>query len=230
MENYFQYFSEIEEHFQRRRGTTLLLSTLDWALIESWKEQGIPLEAVLRGIDAAFEKFEVRPRRGRKVNSLAYCTQAVMESAEQMSEASLGAERKSSPEAPAEEIAKFLSANAEALRAVGSDGAPGLSKVAAEIAESLSELAAVLGGSSATARLEDIERRLTVLEEKLLAALIGATPESELVELRAEAERAIAAYAREMRGAQLEQLRKQYVQKRLLEMRKLPRLSLFYMR
>lgn len=230
MENYFQYFSEIEEHFQRRRGTTLLLSTLDWALIESWKEQCIPLEAVLRGIDAAFEKFEQRPRKTRKVNSLAYCTQAVMESAEQMSEAALGAERKESPAIPVEEIAKFLSTNAEALRAARSDGLPELRKAALETAESLSELAAALGSSPAAARLEEIERRLTVLEEKLLAALIGATPEAELVELRAEAERAIAAYAREMRGAQLEQLRKQYVQKRLLEKKKLPRLSLFYMR
>jgi hypothetical protein len=225
MENYFQYFSEIEEHFQRRRGTTLLLSTLDWALIESWKEQAIPLEAVLRGIDAAFEKFEQRPRKGRKVNSLAYCTQAVMESAEQMGEAALGAERTSSPAMPADEIAKFLKANAEALRAQKDTA---LARVAGEIAASLSELAGAMGDSPA--RLEEIERRLTVLEEKLLAALVSATPEAELVALRAEAEGAIAPYAREMRGAQLEQLRKQYVQKRLLEKRKLPRLSLFYMR
>jgi len=225
MENYFQYFSEIEEHFQRRRGTTLLLSTLDWALIESWKEQGVPLEAVLRGIDAAFEKFEQRPRKGRKVNSLAYCTQAVMESAEQIGEAVLGAGRTGAPAMPAEEIAEFLNTNAEALRAQSDVG---LNKVAMEIAASLSELAGAVANSPA--RLEEIERRLTVLEEKLLAALIGSTPEAELVALRAEAEAAIAPYAREMRGAQLEQLRKQYVQKRLLEKRRLPRLSLFYMR
>ena len=49
MENYFNYFTEIEEHFQRRRGGILLLSTLDWALIETWKDAGIPLEAALRG-------------------------------------------------------------------------------------------------------------------------------------------------------------------------------------
>src|SRR5438105_2688257 len=73
--NYFNYFTEIEEHFQRRRGTTLLLSTLDWALIETWKDAGIPLEAVLRGIDIAFEKFQKRPSVFKKVNSLAYCSQ-----------------------------------------------------------------------------------------------------------------------------------------------------------
>src|SRR5947208_10347907 len=84
VENYFNYFTEIEEHFQRRRGTALLLSTLDWVLIETWKDAGIPLEAVLRGIDVAFEKFERRPQTFRKVNSLAYCAQAVMQEAEQM--------------------------------------------------------------------------------------------------------------------------------------------------
>ncbi len=52
MENYFNYFTEIEERFLRRRGGGLLLSTLDWALIETWKDAGIPLEAVLRGIDS----------------------------------------------------------------------------------------------------------------------------------------------------------------------------------
>ena len=66
MENYFNYFTEIEEHFLRRRGGGLLLSTLDWALIETWKDAGIPLEAVLRGIDAAFDHYEQRPSKTQK--------------------------------------------------------------------------------------------------------------------------------------------------------------------
>ena len=61
MENYFNYFTEIEEHFQRRRGSGLLLSTLDWALIETWKDSGIALEAVLRGIDSTFDRYDARP-------------------------------------------------------------------------------------------------------------------------------------------------------------------------
>jgi len=77
--NYFTYFTEIEEHFQKARGTGLfLLSPLDWALIESWKNAGVPLEAVLRGIDAAFEKWRARKSRVQKINSLAYCAQAVL--------------------------------------------------------------------------------------------------------------------------------------------------------
>ncbi len=90
MQNYFNYFTEIEEHFQRGRGTILMLSTLDWALIETWKDAGIPLEAVLRGIDATFEKYNARPSKSRKVNGLAYCSQEVLAAAEHMKQASVG--------------------------------------------------------------------------------------------------------------------------------------------
>src|SRR3989442_13939726 len=116
MENYFNYFTEIEEHFQRRRGGSLLLSTLDWALIETWKDAGIPMEAVLRGIDAAFDQYEQRPSKTRKVNSLAYCAQEVLAATEDMKEAAIGAaheERAGEARGfqPAE-IAAFLRCNA----------------------------------------------------------------------------------------------------------------------
>src|ERR1700761_1867989 len=77
--NYFNYFTEVEERFQKARGTSLfLMSPLDWALVESWKNAGVPLEAALRGIDAAFEKWRTKRKRGQNVNSVAYCAQAVM--------------------------------------------------------------------------------------------------------------------------------------------------------
>ncbi len=77
--NYFSYYSEVEEHFVRRRRKNLLISPLDWALIQTWKEMGIPLHVVLRGIDRAFDLFEARPVKTRLVNSLFYCQQAVQE-------------------------------------------------------------------------------------------------------------------------------------------------------
>src|ERR1700758_3109667 len=95
MQNYFHYFAEIEDRFNSRRGSLLLLSTLDWALIESWREAGVPLEAVLRGIDTAFDRYEMRSThakgRLRKVNGLAWCAQAVMTAAEEIVEAATGA-------------------------------------------------------------------------------------------------------------------------------------------
>ena len=236
MENYFNYFTEIEEHFQRRRGGILLLSTLDWALIETWKDAGIPLEAVLRGIDAAFDRYDQRPSKTKKVNSLAYCSQEVLAAAEDMKEAAVGAAGESPSEGGTargfepDAIAAFLQRNAEHLETVklppgGSGSAEALARSSAV---TLRELASALAGKGST-RLEDLERRLTVLEEKLLASLLASTPDADLVGVRAQAERELAPYRSKMPGPQIDQLLKQYIHKRLLEKYGLPRLSLFYL-
>ncbi len=223
MENYFNYFTEIEEHFQRRRGGALLLSTLDWALIETWKDAGLPLEAVLRGIDATFDRYDAKPSKTRKINSLAYCSQEVLAAAEDMKEAVVGSARTEKPSGfEAADIAAFLNANAAKLEAVKE-----LGPATGEAARTLRELAE--GVTASKPLLEDVERRLTVMEEKLFAVLLANTPDQELVAVRAEADREIAPYRRNMIAAQLEQLHKQFVHKRLLEKHKVPRLSLFYM-
>jgi hypothetical protein len=227
VENYFNYFTEIEEHFQRKRGSILLLSTLDWALIETWKDAGIPLEAVLRGIDAAFERWERRRTHTRKVNSLAYCAQEVLAAAEAMKEAAVGGHREEAPGAglQAADLAAYFLKNAEAVeRAKLPDAA---ASIARDTARTLRELAA----SVATVKpsLEDLERHLTVLEEKLFAVLLAATPDEQLLGVRADADRELAPYRRNMTAAHIEQLQKQYVHKRLLERYGLPRLSLFYL-
>ncbi len=235
MENYFNYFTEIEEHYLRRRGTHLLLSTLDWALIETWKNAGVPLEAVLRGVDDAFDKYDQRPSKSKKVNSLAYCSQAVLAAAEDMKEAAVGAggEEKAQrePGFEAEQIAAFLRGNAEKLEKTKLPERSGFAtgELARSEAASLREMAEVIESSGKLPRLEDLERRLTVLEEKLFAALMVATLDEDLVNVRAEADRDIAPYRRNMTAAQVEQLHKQYVRKRLLERCGVPRLSLFYM-
>ena len=233
MENYFNYFTEIEEQFQRRRGGILLLSTLDWALIETWKDAGIPLAAVLRGIDAAFERYEKRPTKSRKVNSLAYCAQEVLTAAEEMKEAAVGvAQGESKPDRgfQAAEIAVFLRKNAGLLEAAKLPEGGGVSgsAIARETAKNLSELAGEVEAQPSP-RLEDLERRLTVMEEKLLAVLLAGTPDADIVAVRAQADRELAPYRSTMPGPQIEQLQKQYVNKRLLEKYGLPRLSLFYM-
>ena len=239
MDNYFNYFTEIEEHFHRRRGTTLLLSTLDWALIETWKDAGIPLEAVLRGIDSTFEHYE--NRRGaktQKVNSLAFCSQEVLAALDDMKEAAVGAEpsRESDPTFAPPEVASFLARNAEHLGKLLSipQAAPtaALPSTAHSVVESSAETLRDLAGTISGGRgfsIEDLERRLTVMEEKIFAALLAATSDEEIVAVRVEADRQLAPYRRKMPGAQIGQLHKQYVHKCLLDRYGLPRLSLFYM-
>ena len=230
MENYFNYFTEIEEQYLRRRGHGLQISTLDWALIETWKNAGIPLEAVLRGIDATFDKYDRRPSKTKKINSLAYCSQEVLGSAEDMKEAAVGSTRASANAAPgleAEEIAGFLARNAERLAKAEAPAA--VQVVARECAGTLQALASNLKESPATPRLEDLERHLTVLEEKLTAALTMSVSDTVLLAVRAEADREIAPYRSKMPATQIEQLLKQFVHKRLFEQFRIPRLSLFYM-
>jgi len=231
VENYFNYFTEIEERYLQRRGGGLLLSTLDWALIETWKDAGVPLEAVLRGIDAAFDHYDQRPSKTKKVNSLAYCSQEVLAAAEDMKEAAVGAsseppkERNSQGFEP-EVITAFLRKNADALTSASvPQGA--ISAFVRETAQTLSDLAE--DARKKPPRLEDLERRLTVLEEKFLAILLTSTPDEEVVAIRAESDRDLAPYRRKMSAPQIDQLQKQYIQKRLLEKYNLPRLSLFYM-
>ena len=238
MENYFNYFTEIEEHFQRRWGGILRFSPLDWALIETWKEAGVPLQAVLRGIDATFEHYERRPSKARKVNGLGFCAQEVLAAAEDMKEAAVGASaeepesrRKDSASQgfEADRITAFLLRNADLLDAAELPPKAGttIRTVAREAASSLRELATEI--QNHPPRLEDLERRLTVMEEKLFAALLTSTPDQDIVAIRAEADHDLIAYRRKMTAAQIEQLHKQYVHKRLLEKYKLPRLSMFYM-
>jgi len=237
--NYFNYFTEIEEQFRRRRGGGLLLTTLDWALIETWKDAGIPLEAALRGIDAAFDRYDQRPSKTKKVNSLAYCSQEVLAAAEAMKEAAVGAaaDQPASAKSAAgqgfepEAIAAFLRRNADLLQAAKLPHSAGISvqAVAEDSAATLRKLAQETATPTTKSRLEDLERHLTVLEEKLFAALLATTPDEEIVTVRAQADRELAPYRRKMAAAQIEQLQKQYVHKRLLEKYNLPRLSLFYM-
>ena len=232
MENYFNYFTEIEEHFQRRRGSILLLSTLDWALIETWKDAGIPLEAALRGIDSAFERWGRRPSKTRKVNSLAYCAQEVLAAAEAMKEAEVGTARPEPPGFAPEQIAAYLEHNAAAIHSSHAALPPSSQILSTEASNTLRKLAQACVARVSDSRpfsLEDLERRLTVLEDKLFASLLAATPDEQLVAVRAEADRELAPYRRNMSAPQIEQLHKQYVHKRLLEKYALPRLSLFYM-
>jgi hypothetical protein len=234
----FTYFSDIEEHFCRRRGTALICSTLDWALMETWKNADIPIEAVLRGIDAAFDRYHARPSKTRKINSLAYCTQEVLAAAEDIQEAAVGATRSEPPDTGlgSSDIASYLERNAAELQGLltsrdAADGyrlPPAACPLVEEAARTLRDLAGGLRGTQTTP-LEDLERRLTVMEEKLTAVLLAATSDDELVTVRAEADRELAPYRRKMSGAQIEQLMKQYIHKRLLERYRIPRLSLFYM-
>jgi hypothetical protein len=233
VDNYFNYYTEIEEYFWQKRGAHILVSTLDWAVIESWQRAGVPLEIVLKGIDRAFERYQKKPRP-RLIKSLLYCVDAVAEVAEEAKEAAAGrGPQTQAGDRPAPfgagEITAFLRANATALhQAAEGHQARGLAEAFNDIAAALDALAAQPATNN-TSNLEDLERHLTVFEEKLLAALTQAATAEELVELRRQVERGLAPYRRRMKAEQLALIEKQFLQKQLFERYRLPRLSLFYL-
>jgi hypothetical protein len=244
--NYFNYFTEIEDYFWRKRGAHLLVSPLDWAIVETWQKAGIPLGAVLKGIDRAFESWQ-RSRRaagGRQLKSLAYCVDAVADAAAEAAEAAVGAGPEVKPSRPAaepfsrDELRQYLERNAARLRAASVNLRESTEKtratlpaLAARFEETAKRLAEALPlfDSPGTLDLEDLERRLTVLEEKLSAALSAAADEEALLSVRREMDRSLAPYRRKMSAEQLAQLERQYIQKRLFEHFNVPRLSLFYL-
>jgi hypothetical protein len=218
--NYFNYFTEVEEHFRFARGTGLfMMSTLDWALVETWKDAGVPLEAVLRGIDAAFEKWRAKRIRTQMVNSVAFCAQAIAQEAQQL--AGGAAPSRSSNDAPPfslDEVRNYLLKNASDLRAA-----------------QLEDLAARLEALAAEAErhyqdLEALEQILTACEDKLIATLRAAQTDDDLLAARRELDLQLRPYRSKMTAEQLSMLEKQYLDRRLLEHSHLPRLSLFYLR
>src|ERR1700723_1089914 len=157
--NYFNYFTEIEEDFWRKRGAHLLVSPLDWAILETWQKAGIPIGAVLKGIDRAFESW-ARSRRaagGRQLKSLAYCVDAVLDAAAEAAEAAAGTgpEVKSSRAAvepfSRDELRKYLERNAGRLRAAAGKlrARAGTSATAAGLAGGVGRTASEVGGGVA---------------------------------------------------------------------------------
>ncbi|NDQ56412.1 MAG: hypothetical protein GZ088_04965 [Acidipila sp.] len=234
--NYFNYFTEIEEYFWRKRGAQLLISPLDWAILESWQKAEIPLEAVQKGIDRAFESY-ARSRRGsgKLLKSLAYCVDAVMEAAAEAREVAVG----SAPRARTLQAAEPFSRDElqDYLRRLGEkcgraavllrEKSVELERRIEEAQGKLVELTAFAATSGAL-DLEELERRLTALEDRLCAALTANADEEIVLKVRREMDRTLAPYRRKMSAEQLAMLEQQYLRRRLFEEYRLPRLSLFY--
>ena len=235
--NYFSYYSEIEEYFWKKRGAHLLVSPLDWAIMETWQKAGVPVSAVLKGIDRAFESYQ-RSRRGagRPLKSLAYCTDAVLEAAEEEKEAAAGSapdakRRVARPEPFArDDLKNYFRKNAAQLLSAAERLAarsPELTARIREIVRGLEPAVELLDAPGAL-DLEDLERRLTVLEDKLHASLTSHADQELMLRLRRELDRQLAPYRGKMKAEQLAQVEQQYLRKRLLEQFALPRLSLYY--
>lgn len=219
--NYFNYFTEVEEHFQRARGTGLfLLSPLDWALIESWKGSGVPLDAALRGIDTSFEKWRSRKSKQQMVNSLAYCTQAVMQEAQRMADnAPALSAPNPAPESPfpLESVRTHLERAVATLKAVDGYG---------EVAASIEQILATV--ETHFSNLEELDQRLTALEDKMAAVARTRLSDDDLFRMRRDLELQLRPYRGKMTTDQISRLEKSFLDRAVYDRFSLPRLSLFF--
>ena len=227
--NYYNYFTEIEEHFRRARNSGMfMMSPLDWALVEGWKEAGIPIEAVFKGIDRAFDKYHSRPRRASTVNSVAYCTQEVLGAAREIGTVQVAsvAEQSTSPGLEHQTLASFFRDRACELRRLQKEGRAGC-EVLGQTAATLEELMRD-AESGELDDLETVEQRLTVLEDRMLGVATSMLTEDQLLAARREMEAQLKPYRRKMAAEQIGMLEQRYLRRRSLEALGLSRLSLFY--
>ncbi len=248
--NYFNYYTEIEDAFVRRRGKHLLLSTLDWALIESWKTMGVPLHVALRGIEKAFDSYESRPRK-RSVKSLMYCQEEVEAQFAEWAESQRGARAdaatqeandgdSAAPDAeaeslpfPREVIAAHLSDSRDALarardERAARDGRDALWEALGRASSRLGELEEDFR-NAARPDAQLLEASLADLEALLDRALRASLPSDAVESARAEAAAQLKPYRSRMERATYEQTLEGLLSKTLRDGQRLPRLSLFHL-
>ena len=212
MLNYVNYFTEIENFYQTKRKTFTLLTTLDWVLIESWKEQGIPLDLVLKGIDQAFSTTK------REINSLAYCAKVVAQVCNEQKD--LKVEAPALPEFSPDEVKEYLGGLAESVEALRSRF-PEFSSKFASIADSVR--------TADVCKLREAEQSLTALEEKLIALLKVASDEATMLDVKRNVDSELNPFRSTMTTEQLTMLEQQLWRRNLMERFNVSRLSLFYL-
>jgi hypothetical protein len=238
--NYFNYYTEIEDAFVRRRGKHLFLSPMDWALMETWKEQGIPLHIILRGIERAFDSFEAKPRK-RSVKSLLYCQEEVEAQYAEWLESRVGASPEGeartietepsspfSPTAIGEHLERSCLALTKAAKARRHNGEDDFSEALSRAAVLINEIKVdMTDGVAPDAR--KLEDSLTGLERMLSDALLSAIPADQLNSFKSEVKEQLAPYRKQMEDAIYQQTLDNLLLKRLREQFAVPRLSLFYL-
>jgi hypothetical protein len=247
--NYFNYFTEVEEEFVRRRGKPLLISPLDWALVESWKNAGIPLHIVLRAINQAFDAYDARAQKYRKINSILYCEQQVESTFADYRLAQVGGESASIQSQEAEQVSSsgssgdhepfpkdvlfgFLARCDDELRAAASrassSGRTAIENTIGRARDRLKEVTAEIEGVPRV-NAEALERDLDGIDRLILEGARESLGGEELKTLRADAQSHLRSYRKKMDKAIYEQTVQNFISRRLREMNNIPRMSLFYL-
>ena len=243
--NYFNYYTEIEDEFVKRRGSHLWVSPLDWSLIETWKQRGVPLHIVLRGINSSFDSYDQRLSRGRKVNSLFYCQQEIEAMFLEYCESRVGSmanppagggqeengsgSKEHSTFSP-ETIIDYVSQNHGTLERLSMQFSDERA-LQESFARAIMRLEQIIEDlqTNTEISLESLERDLAMIEEVILDGLKENAGEECLEQLRKEGNRQLHAYKQTMEKEIYRQTLDNFIARRLREQYQIPRLSLFYL-
>ncbi len=224
--NYYNYFTEIEDTFIRRRGKHLLLSPLDWAMIEGWQDRGIPLHIVLRGIESVFDAFDKNPGP-RTIKGLLYCREEVEAQFLEWSAAQVGkSDAAAVPTVPndlisTDDIREHITRAISTLKdAKGAALREDLDRAADRLTELNKHL---------TADLEATDKSLCDIENFLDQALLAKTEKTHLKRLEKEVAGQLRPHKADMKPEAYEQTFRLMLLKSLREDVGVPRLGLFYM-
>jgi hypothetical protein len=238
--NYYNYYTEIEEHFVRRRGKHLLISPMDWGLIATWKNAGVPLQVALRGIDIAMDSFVSRQRGSSKVNTLAYCHDSVMaeyanhmeshvgESLETGASTTDGGSSADSKEEPGiRAIIDFISERIDEIKRL--DAKQLQESTADGIARVLTRLVEVLEGLKSSGRIdsESLERDLVIIDELLVNELRASISAGQVLEWEAEAKNELKVYKKNLPKETYEKIRSNFIRDRIHRNYRIGELSIF---
>jgi len=237
--NYFNYFTEIEDTFVRRRGKHLLLSPMDWALIESWKERGVPLHVALRGIEHAFDSHEAKQRK-RSVKTLLYCEEEVEAQYAEWIESRVGSHDETEESADDGGTVPNSPFPRDVVLAHLARSRDELARLAARVSEDELQ-AALLRGVQLLGEIESdyaaaarpdarrLEDSLTGIERRLSDALRATVSADVAEQLQSEINKQMRPYRSHMEKAVYQQTVDNLLLKRLREHFGVPRLSLFYL-
>jgi hypothetical protein len=235
--NYFSYFSEIEDTFIRRRGKHLMLSPIDWALIESWKERGVPLHVVLRAIEHAFDSYESKKHK-RTVKTLLYCQEEVEAQYAEWLESRVGSH---DDDGATEVDDRKSSFSKEVVMAHLDRSQRELNELATarldqdELAEAFKRAANLLKdirdeyANAARPDTRKLEESLSGIDRMLDEGIRNSTPLSYMADLESEVDAQVKPYKRHMDKDVFAQTRENLLKKRLREHFGVPRLSLFFL-
>lgn len=239
--NYYNYFTEVEEHFVKRRSKNLLISPLDWSLIETWKQAGIPLHIVLRGIDRTFDAYDARSDKTKIINSIFYCHQEVLLAFEEYKQLHVGVDPEAmadagdavtGPEQDKEKISGFLHEKAkeltEASNQAQKESQTDLAAVLSRALARLEEIASEIETQQQPIEYENLERDLASIDKLILDAAEKQVSEDELKMWNTEAKKELKHYKKNLAKETYDKILENYIHKKMRQRFGLPALTLFH--